>query len=174
MLNNNTSSQPAKNPIPVLKFKFAIPAMIFLTITCVLFAIIYWCTPATMEECHDKIYTMTLYAIITISMVTSLCFMTIKLMNHYAKSFNSIQEIEIKLYEEREKYKLKNEKRINEEELQNLKTRIDNLEKKPTPNEELRKQAEEAEKLSQQNQLLQEKINYLEKINERLSKYKTI
>lgn len=65
-------------------------------------------------------------------------------------------------------------KRINEEELQNLKTRIDNLEKKPTPNEELRKQAEEAEKLSQQNQLLQEKINYLEKINERLSKYKTI
>ena len=40
-------------------------------------------------------------------------------MNHYAKSFNSIQEIEIKLYEEREKYKLKNEKRINEEELQN-------------------------------------------------------
>ena len=173
MQNNNSSSQPAKNPIPVLKFKFAIPAIIFLAITCVLFAIIYWCTPATMEECHDKIYTMTLYAIITISMVTSLCFMTIKLMNHYAKSFNSIQEIEIRLYEEREKYKLKNEKRTNEE-FEKLRSRIDNLEKKPMPDEKLLKQAEEIEKLSQQNQLLQEKVNYLEKINERLSKYKTI
>ena len=93
-------------------------------------------------------------------------------MNHYAQSFNSVQEVEIKLYEEREKYKLKNEKKIHEK-LQELEKCINDL-KQPMTEKEAREKAKETERLNQQNQLLQEKIEYLEKINERLSKYKTI
>lgn len=171
MSETNNSQESTNKSMLVLNFKFAIPALTFLVITSTLFAVMYWGIPAVIKECQNWIYILMFYTIIAI-IVVCLCFVTIKLMNHYAQSFNSVQEVEIKLYEEREKYKLKNEKKIHEK-LQELEKCINDL-KQPMTEKEAREKAKETERLNQQNQLLQEKIEYLEKINERLSKYKTI
>ena len=113
MSETNNSQEPTNKSMLVLNFKFAIPALTFLVITSTLFAVMYWGIPAVIKECQNWIYILMFYTIIAI-IVVSLCFVTIKLMNHYAQSFNSVQEVEIKLYEEQEKYKLKNENRKRE------------------------------------------------------------